>query len=50
MAQPDQRKQRDFHRTVARSIRRRAALGFRGNLPRMEDLLEAAPAQEALGA
>jgi glycosyltransferase involved in cell wall biosynthesis len=50
MAQLDERKQRDFHRTLARSIRRRAALGLRGNLPRMEDLLEAAPAPEALGA
>jgi glycosyltransferase involved in cell wall biosynthesis len=50
MAQPDQRKQRDFHRTLARSIRRRAELGIRGNLPRMEDLLEAAASQEAASA
>jgi glycosyltransferase involved in cell wall biosynthesis len=50
MAQADPRKQRDFHRTLARSIRRRAALGLRGNLPRMEELLEDAPAPEALGA
>jgi glycosyltransferase involved in cell wall biosynthesis len=46
MAQADERKQRDFHRTVARSIRRRAELGIRGNLPRMEELLEDAPAPE----
>jgi glycosyltransferase involved in cell wall biosynthesis len=46
MAQSDQRKQSDFHRTLARSIRRRAALGIRGNLPRMEELLEDAPAPE----
>lgn len=40
MSQPDPRKQRDFHRAVARSLKRRAALGLRGNLPRMEELLE----------
>jgi glycosyltransferase involved in cell wall biosynthesis len=40
MSQPGDRKQRDFHRAIARSLKRRAALGLRGNLPRMEELLE----------
>ena len=40
MSQKDPRKQRDFHRAIARSLRRRAALGLHGDLPRMEDLLE----------
>jgi glycosyltransferase involved in cell wall biosynthesis len=40
MSRTDPRKQRDFHRAVARSLKRRAALGLRGNLPRMEELLE----------
>ena len=40
MAQSNERKQRDFHRAIARSIKRRAALGLRGTLPRMEELLE----------
>ena len=43
MAQANDRMQRDFHRAVARSIKRRAALGIRGNLPRMEELLEPGP-------
>jgi glycosyltransferase involved in cell wall biosynthesis len=43
MAQANDRKQRDFHRAVARSLKRRAALGLRGNLPRMEELLEPVP-------
>lgn len=43
MAQANERKQRDFHRALARSIKRRASLGIRGNLPRMEDLLEPPP-------
>jgi glycosyltransferase involved in cell wall biosynthesis len=47
MSQPDARKQRDFHRTLARSLRRRAALGIQGNLPRLEDLMEAGP--DAIG-
>ena len=40
MSQPDPRRKRDFHRALAKSIKRRAALGIRGDLPRMEDLLE----------
>ena len=40
MAQANERKQRDFHRAIARSLKRRAALGIRVNLPRMEELLE----------
>lgn len=40
MSQSNPRKQRDFHRAVALSIRRRSALGIRGDLPRLEDLLE----------
>ena len=43
MAQDNERKQRDFHRAIARSLKRRAALGIRGNLPRMEQLLEPGP-------
>jgi len=43
MGQANERKQRDFHRAIARSLKRRAALGFRGDLPRMEDLLEPGP-------
>ncbi|HEY8155183.1 MAG TPA: glycosyltransferase family A protein [Myxococcota bacterium] len=42
MAQANDRKQRDFHRAIARSIKRRSALGLRGNLPNMQDLLEPA--------
>jgi GT2 family glycosyltransferase len=40
MSQADPRKLRDFQRALARSIRRRSALGLRGDLPRMEELLE----------
>jgi glycosyltransferase involved in cell wall biosynthesis len=47
MSQLNPRKQRDFHRALARSIKRRAALGLRGNLPRMDELLE--PAQGEAG-
>jgi len=43
MAQANDRKQRDFHRAIARSLKRRAALGVKGNLPRMEELLEPGP-------
>jgi glycosyltransferase involved in cell wall biosynthesis len=43
MSRDDGRKQRDFHRAIARSLKRRAALGLQGNLPRMEDLVERAP-------
>jgi len=50
MAQSNERKQRDFHRAIARSIQRRAALGIRGNLPRMAELLEPDPDQDRQGA
>ena len=50
MAQTSERKQRDFHRAIARSVRRRAALGLRGNLPRMAELLEPAPDPDRQGA
>ena len=43
MGQANERKQRDFHRAIARSLKRRAALGLQGNLPRMEELMEPAP-------
>jgi glycosyltransferase involved in cell wall biosynthesis len=42
MSQPDPRKQKDFHRVLAMSIRRRARRGIRGDLPRLEDLVEEA--------
>ena len=46
MSQSNPRKQRDFHRALALSIRRRSALGIRGDLPRLEDLLEPASPEE----
>jgi glycosyltransferase involved in cell wall biosynthesis len=46
MSQSNPRKLRDFHRVLALSIKRRAALGTPGDLPRLEDLLEPASPEE----
>ncbi len=48
MSQSNPRKQRDFHRALALSIKRRSALGIRGDLPRLEDLLEPASPEEPM--
>lgn len=39
MSQSDSRGRKDFHRALARSIRRRAAAGITGNLPALADFL-----------
>jgi glycosyltransferase involved in cell wall biosynthesis len=46
MSRSDERKQRDFHRALARSLKRRGAQGLRRELPRLADLLEPAPEPE----
>ena len=45
MSQSNPRKLRDFHRALALSIKRRSALGIKGDLPRLEDLLEPLPSE-----
>ena len=47
MSQRNPRKRLDFHRSLALSIKRRSALGMKGDLPRLQDLLEAPSSEEA---